>query len=272
MSTDMHIHTRLWSSKLRAPPMLAELSSNTANPLTSTLDWKSDTPPPIFPLKTLVPLSAMGNLKLRTALWLLALFPEKVLQVEELIQYHVYTYTAVCTCPQFNWVYDYGLTHQSEKLVVVTTWSTLRLDTMPVALPPVGEELLMKVQLEKEAVFVTRFASSGTKLSYKWRTTVPWMSCCYTSSCTCPLIACSKFQLQSNKGLEKSVTLTCSVRLYAPPPTHAEFLSKAVFLTVRIFPLATSKVFMLMAPPAWTHELFSKVESVITMSLLMESL
>ena len=34
------------------------------------------------------------------------------------------------------------------------------------ALPPVGEELLVRVQLEKEAVFTTRTASSGTKLSY----------------------------------------------------------------------------------------------------------
>ena len=34
------------------------------------------------------------------------------------------------------------------------------------ALPPVGDELLVNVQLEKEAVFTTRTASSGTKLSY----------------------------------------------------------------------------------------------------------
>ena len=33
------------------------------------------------------------------------------------------------------------------------------------ALPPVGEELLVKLQLEKEAAFTTRTASSGTKLS-----------------------------------------------------------------------------------------------------------
>ena len=34
------------------------------------------------------------------------------------------------------------------------------------ALPPVDEELLVKLQLEKEAAFTTRTASSGTKLSY----------------------------------------------------------------------------------------------------------
>ena len=34
------------------------------------------------------------------------------------------------------------------------------------ALPPVGEELLVKLQLEKKAAFTTRTASSGTKLSY----------------------------------------------------------------------------------------------------------
>ena len=33
------------------------------------------------------------------------------------------------------------------------------------ALPPVGEELLVKLQLEKEAAFTTRTASLGTKLS-----------------------------------------------------------------------------------------------------------
>lgn len=58
------------------------------------------------------------------------------------------------------------MTNQLEKLVVVTIWSTSRLDTKLIALPPVGEELLVKVQFSKEATFTTASASSGTKLSY----------------------------------------------------------------------------------------------------------
>lgn len=55
--------------------------------------------------------------------------------------------------------------HQFEKLAVTTTWSTAKLDTKFTALPPVGEELLLNVQLVNETVLVTISVSSGTKLS-----------------------------------------------------------------------------------------------------------
>ena len=77
----MVMHTILWSSRVKAPPILAELSSKIADPLKSNLDCRRDTAPPWFSLKRFVPLSAMGNLKLRIALWLVAIFPENVLQV-----------------------------------------------------------------------------------------------------------------------------------------------------------------------------------------------
>lgn len=57
-------------------------------------------------------------------------------------------------CRKFQfWLY------QSKRLEVATIWSTRRLDTKLMALPPVGDELLVKVQLEKDAVFTTRTAS-----------------------------------------------------------------------------------------------------------------
>lgn len=68
------------------------------------------------------------------------------------------------------------------------------------ALPPVGEELLVKLQLEKEAAFTTRTASSGTKLS------------------------CIRKEQQRSHDKRLLMTQTCNVRLYAPPPTKAEFL------------------------------------------------
>ena len=55
--------------------------------------------------------------------------------------------------------------HQLEKLAVTTTWSTAKLDTKLTALPPVGEELLLNVQLVNETVLVTINVSFGTKLS-----------------------------------------------------------------------------------------------------------
>lgn len=120
------------------------------------------------------------------------------------------------------------------------------------ALPPVGDELLVKLQLEKEAAFAIRTASSGTKLSYiqKKRAGITYYA---------------------DYAYVAKLSLTCNVRLYAPPPTQAEFLSNEVFLTARILLLATSNVFMLIAPPVWTQELSSNIESVITISLSIES-
>ena len=56
-------------------------------------------------------------------------------------------------------------THQLEKFVFATTWLTPRFDTRLIALPPVGEVLLVKLQFENDATLATSSASFGTKLS-----------------------------------------------------------------------------------------------------------
>ncbi len=58
-------------------------------------------------------------------------------------------------------------THQSEKLVVATAWSTLALEIRPTAAPAVGEELLVKEQLVNPATFLIRTVPFAIRLSCK---------------------------------------------------------------------------------------------------------
>ena len=65
---------------------------------------------------------------------------------------------------------------------------------------------------------------------------------------------------------------TCKVRLWAPPPTHAEFLWNRLFWMLSMLSFAISNVFMLIAPPVWTHELSSNTESITKIALFNDSL